>query len=386
MNKAIVLLCFSIFFLTSCTTSVKTENVKKEEDILVIKNDNLSSTTHESEPMQSNSHSDSVNLYDSYSGEWINWNNPDNEADGGVSLNISVESNKVTGNFSAWSKNYGRLADSDISGEIQDHLCKMTFADDGRGHSGIILVTFGQEQITADISVQTQNTDFTFPSGTTVLLRKKVQYASEPVPAEESSSPASNAVSSDNDKEILYSGNRGGNASSVKLTYGMSYDDVVRLLVSIGEKITESPWEEYSNYTLINKKELWSSIKTEEDFNKQASLQKTLTNSNMQYTFTFINQNNSTILTSILIGTPVIGTTKNIKCGDPVNLLTDQYGADYYLYSSDKYEIYEYKSSTGYVRFFIDPMTKLIAEWGIDIYSYQDYLNMKNKLDRVLSH
>jgi len=386
MNKAIFLLCFSMIFLTSCTNSAKIENVKKEEDIVEIRSDNMSSSSQESVPTQNSIHSDSANLYDSYSGEWINWNNPENEADGGVSLKITAESNKVTGNFSAWSKNYGRLADSDIAGEIQDDSCKMTFADDGRGHSGIILLRFGQEQITADISVQTQNTDFTFPSGTTVLLRKKVQSDSEPVPTEESSIPDTNAVSSDDDKEILFHGKPEGNASSIKLTYGMSYDDVVRLLGSIGENTVESPWEEYSNYTLINKKELWSSIQTEEDFNKQASLQKTLINSDMQYTFTFINQHNSTVLTSILIGTPVIGTTKNIKCGDPVDLLTDQYGAGYSLYSSDKYEIYEYKNTTGYVRFFIDPVTKLIAEWGIDIYSYKDYSDLKNKLDGILSH
>lgn len=143
----------------------------------------------------------------------------------------------------------------------------MWFADDGRGHSGTILLTFGREQISADISVQTQDTDFTFPLGATILHMRKIQSASEPVPTEESSIPASNAVSSDYDLEIPFCGNT-QNASSVKLTYGMSYDEVKRLLVSIGEQITESPWEEYSGYTLINKKELWSSIKTEEDYNK----------------------------------------------------------------------------------------------------------------------
>jgi hypothetical protein len=385
MNKTILLLCFSMLFLTSCTNSVNKKYVKKEEVSLEIGNNDLSSTIHESEPTQSSSPSASDNLYDSYSGEWVNWNNPENEADGGVSLKITVKNNEVTGNYSAWSKNYGRLADSDVSGNIQDHLCKMSFADDGRGHSGTILLTFGQEQITADISVQTPDTDFTFPSGTTVLRRKKVQSASEPVATEESSIPASNVVSSDNDMQILFSGDT-ENASSVKLTYGMSYDDVNRLLVSIGEQTTKNPWEEYSDDTLINKEELWSSIKTDEDYNKLVSMQKTLINSDKQYTFTFITQNNSIILTSILVGTPVIGTTKNIKCGDPVHLLTDQYGAGYNLYASDKYEIYEYKSNSGYVKFFIDPETKLIAEWGIDIYSYQDHLDMKNKLDRIFSH
>lgn len=385
MNKTILLLCFSILFLTSCTNSVNKEYVKKEEISIENGKIDLSDAIHESEPTLSSSPNASDNLYDSYSGEWVNWNNPEDEADGGVLLKITVKNNEVTGNFSAWSKNYGRLADSDISGNIQDYLCNLSFADDGRGHSGTILLTFGQEQITADISIQTQDTDFTFPTGTTELRRKKVQSVSEPVATEESSAHVSNTVNLDNDAEVLFSGNKENN-SSVKLTYGMSYDDVNRLLASIGEQTTESPWDEYSDNTLINKKELWSYIKTDEDFNRQVSLQKTLINSDKQYTFTFITQNNSTILTSILVGTPVIGTTKKIKCGDPVDLLIDHYGTDYNLYASDKYELYEYKSNSGYVRFFIDPKSKQIAEWGIDIYSYQDHLDMKNKLDSILSH
>lgn len=384
MNKTILLLCFSILFLTSCANSVNKKYVKKEETSIGNEKIDLSDAIHQSEPTPNSSSKASDNSYDSYSGEWVNWNNPENEADGGVSLKITVENNEVTGNFSAWSKNYGRLADSDITGNIQDHLCKIAFADDGRGHSGTMLLTFEQEQITADISVQTKDTDFTFPLGITVLNRKNVKSISEPIATEESSIPASNILNIDNDIEILFSGNK-ENASSVKITYGMSYDDVNRLLASIGEQTTQSPWEEYSNSTLINKKELWSSIKTDEDFNRQASLQKTLINSDKQYTFSFITQNDSSILTSILIGTPVIGTTKKIKCGDPVDLLIDQYGTDHNIYTSDKYELYEYRSNSGYVRFFIDPESKQIAEWGIDIYSYQDHLDMKNKLDSILS-
>jgi hypothetical protein len=385
MNKTILLLCFSILFLTSCTNSVNKEYVKKEEISTENGKINESDAIHETEPTLSSSTNVSDNLYDSFSGEWINWNNSENEADGGVSLKIAVENNKVTGNFSAWSKNYGRLADCDISGNVQDYLCNLSFADDGRGHSGTILLTFGQEQITADISIETQDTDFTFPSGTTKLRRKKVQSVSEPVATEESSTHVSNTAHLDDDAEILFSGNK-DNTSSVKLTYGMSYNDVNRLLASVGEQTTESPWEEYSDNTLINKKELWSSIKTDEDFNRQASLQKTLINSDKQYTFTFITQNNSTILTSILVGTPVIETTKKIKCGDSVDLLIEHYGTDYSLYASDKYELYEYKLNSGYVRFFIDSESKHIAEWGIDIYSYQDHLDMKNKVDSILSH
>lgn len=385
MNKTILLLCFSMLFLTSCTNSVNKEYARKEEVSLEVGNNYLPTTIQESEPTQSTSPNASEIRYDSYTGEWINWNSPENDTDGGVSLKIAVKNNEVTGNLSAWSKNYGRLSDSDITGKIQDHLCKIYFAEDGRGHSGTILLTFGQEQITTDILIQTQDTDFTFPLGTTVLHRKNVKSVSEPIATEKSSISAPNAFNLGNDIEILFSGNK-ENASSVKLTYGMSYDDVNRLLDSIGEQTTQSPWEEYSDNTLLNKKDLWSSIKTDEDFNRQASLQKTLINPEKQYTFTFITQNNSTILTSILIGTPVIETTKKMKCGDPVNLLKDQYGTDYNIYTSDKYEIYEYKSNSGYVRFFIDRETKLIAEWGIDIYSYQDYLDMKNKLGPIFSH
>lgn len=383
MKKAIILLCFSAFFLTSCTNSAKTENVKEEVSVET-KNNDLAIVSHEVEPTQSTTDSATVNRYDSYSGEWINWNNPENEADGGVSLIITIKNNKVTGNFSAWSKNYGRLADSDISGNIQENVCRISFTDDGRGHSGTILLTFGQEQIIADISVQIQDTDFTFPLGTTVLTVKKDQSAFKPVPTEESSISSTDAVSSDNDMEILFRENE-ESASSVKLTYGMNYNDVAHLLISIGEKITESPWEEYSNYTLINNRELWPSINTDEDFNQWADLQKTLINTEKQYTFTFITQNDSLILTSILIGTPVMRTTKNIKCGDSVNFLTTQYGTGYNLYTSAQYEIYEYKTSSGYVRFFIDPKTKLVAEWEIDIYSYQEHLDMKNKLERIFS-
>lgn len=383
MNRTIFLLCISLLILSGCTNSNNQESGNKKTSP-ESGNNVISDTISETKQAKNSSSDNSVNQNDSYSGEWINWNNPENEADGGVSLKIAVNNNELTGNFSAWSKNYGRLADSDISGTIQDDICEISFEDDARGHSGTILLTFNLEQITADVSIQTQDADFTFPLGTTVLHKKIEQSLSKSATPKDAPTPSSNPDNLENDTKILLRGST--ETSSITLTYGMSYDDVNRLLDSIGEETTKYPWEEYSNYTLINQKELWNSIQSVEDFNSEAILQKTLINSDKQYTFIFITQNNETILTSILIGTPAIESTKNIKCGDFVSRLTEQYGSDYTLYSSAQYEIYEYKASAGYVRFFLDPATKLIVEWGIDTYSYQDHTDMKNKLEDISSH
>ncbi len=347
-------------------------------------NNDLSSSlvATETETEQSSDQIDSENLNDSYSGEWVYWNNQENEAGGGVSLKITVENNHLNGTFSAWTSNYGRLADSEISGNIHDNVCSTSFSDDGRGHSGTIYLTFGQEQITADISVKTQDSDFTFPSGTTVLRRKNVGNSSKNTLTEEPLSSSLNAIESDNDIELNFTRDS-EKASSVKISYGMSYEDINNLFVSVGEKITENPWEEYSNYTIIDEKEHWSVIKTEDDFYKQANLQKTLMNTNMQYTLTFLSKNNSTILTSIMTGTDAAETNKKIKCGDHLNLLLDKYGDNYNIYESEKNNIYEYKTGSGYLRFIIDTQTNLISQWGIDDYAYQDHLDENKKIDSI---
>lgn len=189
MKVKIFLLCFLMLFLTACTYSPIIQEEREVEDYTEESIIKPSVTSDGTESVQSSSNIDSDNLYTSYSGEWICWNNPENEDDGGVSLTITVEDHYLTGTFSAWSSNYGRLASSDISGDIQDDLCITSFSDDGRGHSGTILLTFGQEQITADVSVQPQDLDFKFPAGPTVLHLKKVDSLYENTATDESSTP-----------------------------------------------------------------------------------------------------------------------------------------------------------------------------------------------------
>lgn len=391
MKVKIFLLCFFVLFLTSCAHSKSIDkNMQEDTEIANFTNESIlepSSTFEEKKSVQSSTPIDSDNEYASYSGEWISWNNPDNEAEGGVSLTITVEDNYLTGTFSAWSSNYGRLASSDISGDIQDSLCSTSFSDDGRGHSGTIVITFGQEQITADVSIQpqTQNSDFTFPTGLTILHLQKVEASSENSTTGEISASTLNVVDSDSDIELNFCKDS-EEPRPIELTFGMNYDDVKNSLASIGEQITAAPWEEYSNFTLINKKELWPDLKTEEDFNKHVCLEKTLIEPNMQYTFSFIEENDSTILTGFFVGTSAIETNKEIKCGDSLNTLLDKYGEGYNIYETGKNIIYEYTTSTGYLRFIINPQTNLISEWGIDFYSYQDHSDENKELDRIFDN
>lgn len=384
MKKKCFLLSISILFLSGCTNFLNTKNLNEEVTDKDINNNKLSSSVGETKLDQSDNVINSDNQYDSYSGEWAYWNNPENEADGGVSFKMTVKNNNLNGTFSAWSSNYGRLADSEISGHIQNDICSTSFSDDGRGHSGTILLTFGEEKIFADVTIQTHDSDFTFPAGNTVLRLKSIDNASESTLTEEPSNSYLNSVNSDMNVELGFP-QESGKVSSVNITCGMNYEEVNNLLFSIGEKIKENPWEEYSNYTLINEKENDSIIKTKEDFYKSASLQKTLINTNMQYTLTFVGKNDSMILASILAKTSAIETDKNIKCGDNVDLLLNIYGDSYNFYETEKSNIYEYKTDSGYLRFIIDPQTNIISEWGIDIYSYQNHLIENKIIDSIFS-
>ena len=153
MKKKLFLFCFVVFILSGCARFLSTQ---EETEI-------------ETKTQQSILSIETEKNYESYTGKWISWNNPELEDDGGVSLKITVKSNQMTGTFSAWSKNYGRLADAEISGTIEDNKCTADFSDDGRGHSGTIVLLFEPKQIKADVTIHTQDTDFTFPQGTTVL-------------------------------------------------------------------------------------------------------------------------------------------------------------------------------------------------------------------------
>lgn len=217
---------------------------------------------------------------------------------------------------------------------------------------------------------------------------------SETTESEESTSCESNETEDssnydlkpiDSDTDIKLNFTKDSKTSSLKFTLGMSYDDVEKSLASIGEQIDKAPWDAYSNYTIIDKKELWPELNTEEDFNKHASVEVFLTNATMKYSFFFISNNNSNLLTCIHCNNPSIETNKHIKCGDNINNLIDQYGNNYYQFYTGKYILYEYKTNNGYLNFYINPQSHFLTEWEINLYSYQDYSECSKVLDRIYS-
>lgn len=111
--------------------------------------------------------------FNSYSGDWAFWNNPDLESGGGVDLWLSVSDQFVEAELSAWSANFNRLADTHLSGILQDNRAILHFDDDGRGQSGNITLLFedGTIQLKSDTDEESKNGDFTFPEGPIVLQR-----------------------------------------------------------------------------------------------------------------------------------------------------------------------------------------------------------------------
>ena len=184
------------------------------------------------------------------------------------------------------------------------------------------------------------------------------------------------------DTDIKLDFTKDSKTSSLTFTLGMSYDDVKKSLASVGVNIDK---DSYSDYTIIDKKEIWPELKTEEDYYKKASLKIFIVNENMKYTFIFISNNNSNILTSILCYNSNIETNNHIRCGDSLKDLLDIYGNNYLFYNTGKYIIYEYKSNNGYLKFFIDPKTYLISLWGMDLYSFKDGLDENKEYDRIFS-
>ena len=60
----------------------------------------------------------------------------------------------------------------------------------------------------------------------------------------------------DLDTDIKLDFTKDSKTSSLTFTLGMSYDDVKKSLASVGENIDKAPWDAYSNYTIIDKKEI----------------------------------------------------------------------------------------------------------------------------------
>lgn len=111
--------------------------------------------------------------FNRYSGDWIFWNNPDEESEGGVSLSITISDQFVEASLSAWSENYNRLADTELSGLLRGNKIMLTFEDDGRGQAGTVYLTLDKNSIQME-TVTTEESrlgDFTFPEGPTTLYR-----------------------------------------------------------------------------------------------------------------------------------------------------------------------------------------------------------------------
>lgn len=187
----------------------------------------------------------------------------------------------------------------------------------------------------------------------------------------------------DLDTDIKLDFTKDSKTSSLTFTLGMSYDDVKKSLASIGENIDKAPWDAYSNYTIIDKKEIWPELKTEDDYNRHASIEVFIRNEDLKYSFFFLSNSNTNILSSVQCDNSSIETNKHIKCGDSINKLVTQYGSTNFQFKNGKTINYEYKTNDGYLNFYIDPQSQLISQWGINLYSYDDYIESGNVLDRI---
>lgn len=113
------------------------------------------------------------NDFHNYSGDWVFWNNPAEESEGGVSLSIEISDQFVEASLSAWSENYNRLADTELSGILRGNKAILPFGDDGRGQAGTIYLTLEKNSIQMQTvtTEESRQGDFTFPEGPTTLYR-----------------------------------------------------------------------------------------------------------------------------------------------------------------------------------------------------------------------
>lgn len=301
-----------------------------------------------------------------YSGEWIFLNNADMESEGGVSLSLTISGQIMEAKLSAWSSNYNRLADADLSGIIQDNKADCRFDDDGRGHSGVVQLTLEDDRIQMEIVIDkdSANGDFTFPEGTTILQRKDVR-----------SNPAEREpIESDNAFPLSVDSADG--PADFYVSFNDTYEALKKRLNDSAASGGHNSWEEYTEYTVLNKKDMWPLIQNEADYMKYASIMYTMIEPVRQNTLIFIEDENSAPLCSALTSSPNVMSEKGIRCGDTIEDIKRAYGKSYRSYATAKNVIYEYKTLKGYLRFLLDPESKTVTEWGIDKYSFEDRTNV----------
>ncbi len=300
-----------------------------------------------------------INL-NSYSGDWSYWNNPNKESDGGIALNLTIYKQNLKANISAWSPNYNRLADAELSGDFQGNSGEFHYDDDGRGHAGTVYLTLENniiqmEVITDETSI---NGDFTFPNKKIILQRTKPQ----------GNTPDKDLSFIDSDSSFPLTIYSDVETADYRVSYNDAYE-TIKKWIDEGEHGT---WEEYTNYTVLNKKEVWPAIKNADDYVEFSSVMQTLIEPNEQHTLTFIEEENSKLLCSAFSGSHHVTSERGIQCGDSIEDIETAYGKKYINYNTDKYIICEYKTLIGYLRFFLDSQTNIITQWGIDKYSYED--------------
>ncbi len=299
----------------------------------------------------------------SYSGDWVLWNNPDMESDGGISLSLTVSGRDIKADISAWSPDYNRLADTNLSGSLQGNYGGFYYDDDGRGHAGTVYLTLENDVIQVEVVTDKTNAngDFTFPGGKITLQKKQP----------DSNIPVKNDLPIDSDKSFPLFIYPDSKTAGYSASYSDSYD-TIKEWIDEGE---HGIWEEYSEYTVLNKKDIWPDIKNSDDYMKHASIMQTLIEADQQYTLVFIDEAGTKSLCSAFTSSPDVTSQKGIQCGDSVEDIESAYGKNYAAYNTGKYIIFEYKTSNGYLRFSLNPQTNTITQWGIDKYSTEDRSN-----------
>lgn len=352
--KQYLLAAFCVFLMGCSAYKMEAENMAASEntDILGERTDDESSAD---------------TISDNYSGEWLCWNNADLESEGGVSLRVTMSGQNMEAKLSAWSSNYNRLADADLSGIVQDNKVVCRFDDDGRGHTGVVQLTLKDNTIQMEITIDknSANGDFTFPEGTTILQRKNVDsIVSDEYDPIESDNTFPLSVYSENGSADFY----------------VSFDDTYE---SLKKKLNDSAvpdglntWEEYTEYTVLNRQDIWPLIQSEKEYMEYASIMYTMIEPARQNVLIFIEEGESALLRSALTSSSNAMSEKGISCGDNLEDIEMVYGKNYKHYTTEKNEIYEYKTFNGYLRFFLDSESKAVVQWGIDRYSFEDLTNV----------
>lgn len=364
-------------FLTGCSShKIEHENAVTIESTDISKESiGAESASEQSETMTMKETMDSESTSDikpdHYSGEWISWNNADSESGGGVSLTVTVSGQSMDAKLSAWAPNYNRLADADLSGLIQDHKVSCYFDDDGRGHAGEVQLTLKNNTIQMEVKLDkdTENGDFSFPEGTTILHRKgtknsAVQSESKPI---ESDNAFPLSVYSDDGSADFY------------VSFNDTYEALKKRVEDSAAAGGSDNWEEYTEYTVLNKKDKWPLIHDEDEYMKYASIMYTMIEPSRKNTLIFITEDKSAPLCYAFTGSPDVMSEKGIKCGDSLDDIEKLYGKGYGYWTTGKKLICEYKTLNGYLRFLLNPENKTVTEWGIDKYSFEDRTNAPNE-------